>query len=128
MRASKIPAGAFTLTFYCNLPPIQTTRILDLMQEVAAWQVALAISHQEELANGKIHRDEPLSHLWDPQGLVKQTFEKIEKGDPIISCDFGLGQPMDPRTLLDSWGRWSEERFQHHLSTLYSFRFSSPNS
>ncbi|KAI4636948.1 hypothetical protein J4E93_010738 [Alternaria ventricosa] len=112
-----IPKGAFSLKFYSDASPEDTKEVVDVMQEAAAWQMAL----DKVAQNGNAGNTHALGfnysdYLWDPRGLAWHELQEISKGSSIIKCDFDMGQSVDPKDLYDGSGRWSHERWNSHCA------------
>ncbi|KAI4650329.1 uncharacterized protein J4E79_009598 [Alternaria viburni] len=98
--AFDIPKGVFGLIFYSEASPEDTKKIVDVMQEAAAWQMALdKVAKSGNAGNMHALGFNYSDYLWDPRGLAWQELQDISKGSSVIKCDFDMGQSVDPKDL-----------------------------
>lgn len=112
-----IPKEAFSLTFYSDVSPEETKEVFDLIQEAAAWQVALGtIAKSDTTSSTNALGFNPSNYLWDPRGLAWQALQDMSRGCSMIKHDFEMGQSVDPKHLYDGSGRWPHERWAKHCA------------
>ena len=115
--AFDIPKEAFNLTFYSDASPEDTKDIVNVIQEAAAWQIALdSVAKNGNAGNTHALGFNYSDYLWDPRGLAWQELQDISKGSSVIKCDFDMGQSVDPKDLYDGSGRWPHERWNRHCA------------